>query len=110
MDLEKGRERVLGVGQLEGQLLFAGKGADRRERGVDVLLDRLAFLQELGQDLELLLLLPELAVVREDRFGLLELPQRLLRGDVVVPEAGITGLLLELRLLSLGTGDVKGSP
>ncbi|MGE5345399.1 MAG: hypothetical protein ACM3JH_05535, partial [Acidithiobacillales bacterium] len=69
-----------------------------------------AFLQELAQDLELLLLLAELAVVREDPFDLLQLPQRFLRGDGVAPETRITGLLLELTLLLLGTGDVKDSP
>jgi hypothetical protein len=110
MDLEDRGHRVLDVGQLEGQLLLAGEGADRRDRLVGVLLDRFPGPEELREDLQLLQLLPEESVVGQDRLGLLELSQRLLCGDVVVPELRGARLFLELGLVLLGPRDVKDSP
>jgi hypothetical protein len=110
VDLDERRQRVLGIGQLEGQLLLAREGPDGDEGGVGVLLDRLARPEELREDLELLLLLLELSVVGEDRLRPLQIPQRLLRDGVVIPEGRVAGSLLELGLLLLGAGDVKDSP
>lgn len=71
MDLDDRRKRILVVGELEGQLLVTRPGRDRRERLIGVRLDFLARAQELREDLELVLPLLEVLVVREDALGAL---------------------------------------
>ena len=110
VDLEERRELVLRLGQLEPQLPLARPRLDRRHGRVGVPLHRLAFPEELGEDLELLPLLPERLVVAQDDVGPLELLQRLLGRRRVVPEVGRPGPRLELGLLLLRAADVKGTP
>jgi hypothetical protein len=109
VDLEEARERVLGVRQLERQLQLARPGPDLEERLVGVLLDRLAGAEELEVDLQLVGLLLQSTIVGKDLVDALQLPEGVLRGGRVRPEAGVAALRLELFLLSLRPGDVKDS-
>ncbi len=110
VDLEEGRELVLRLGQLEAELPLPRPLRDRGHRRVGVPLHGLAFAEELGEDLELLALLPERLVVAQDDVGLLELLQRLLGRRRVVPEIGGSGARLQLGLFLFRAADVKGTP